>query len=164
MPATREELYARLRELGIETKSWDHDPVFTVDEAKALRGEIPGGHCKNLFLKDKKGQLWLVVTLEEAQVDLKSLPAKIGAARLSFGKPDLLLEVLGIEPGSVTPFAVINDTSQRVNVILDEKMMAEEVLNFHPLKNDATTTIRSQDLHAFIEACGHAPKIIAVCN
>ncbi|MGI9484090.1 MAG: prolyl-tRNA synthetase associated domain-containing protein [Hyphomicrobiales bacterium] len=162
MPATREELYARFRELAFETKSWDHDPVFTVDEARALRGEIPGGHCKNLFLKDKKGQLWLVVTLEEAQVDLKSLPAKIGAARLSFGKPDLLLEVLGIEPGSVTPFAVINDTSQRVNVILDEKMMAEELLNFHPLKNDATTTIRSQDLQAFIEACGHSPKIIAV--
>ena len=164
MPATREELEMRLEELGIATKSWEHDPVFTVEEAKALRGEIPGGHCKNLFLKDKKGQLWLVVTLEEAQVDLKSLPAKIGAARLSFGKPDLLLEALGIEPGSVTPFAVINDDTQRVNVILDEKMMAEEVVNFHPLKNNATTTIKSQDLLSFIKACGHSPKIIAVSS
>lgn len=162
MPATRDELFQRLSELGIETESTNHAPVYTVEEARALRGNIPGGHCKNLFLKDKKGQLWLVVTLEDADVDLKALPRAIGAARLSFGKADLLLEVLGVEPGSVTPFALINDTDIRVNVVLDETMMRAGRLNFHPLKNDATTTINAADLVAFIRSCGHDPAIVSV--
>ena len=142
MPATRDDLFARLR-LGIETTTRDHAPVYTVEEARALRGEIPGGHCKNLFLKDDKGNIWLIVCLEEAQVDLKAAPAKIGSRRLSFGKPELLREVLGVEPGSVTPFGLINDTGRRVNVVLDAAMMAHELLNYHPLQNTATTTIRS---------------------
>lgn len=162
MPATREELFARLAELGIETQTKDHAPVYTVDEARALRGEIEGGHCKNLFLKDKKGVLWLVVTLEDMQVDLKALPQKIGSGRLSFGKAELLGEVLGIEPGSVTPFAVINDHGKKVQVVLDEAMMAHEVLNYHPLKNDATTSISATDLITFIQSCGHTPKILPV--
>ncbi len=162
MPATREELFARFEELGIETQTKDHAPVYTVDEARALRGEIAGGHCKNLFLKDKKGVLWLVVTLEDTQVDLKALPQKMGSARLSFGKAELLVEVLGIEPGSVTPFAVINDTETRVQVVLDEAMMAHEMLNYHPLKNDATTSIAAQDLVKFIQSCGHTPQIVAI--
>lgn len=162
MPATRDELFARLDELGIETQTKDHAPVYTVDEARALRGEIAGGHCKNLFLKDKKGVLWLVVTLEDTQVDLKALPQKIGSARLSFGKAELLIEVLGIEPGSVTPLAVINDTETRVQVVLDEAMMAHEVLNYHPLKNDATTSIAALDLVKFIQSCGHTPQIVAI--
>jgi len=162
MPTTPNQLFARFDALGIAVKTQEHGPAFTVEDAKALRGEIPGGHCKNLFLKDKKGQLWLVVTLEEAQIDLKGLPAKIGAARISFGKPELLMEVLGIAPGSVTPFALINDTERRVNVVLDEGMMAHELVNYHPLCNTATTTIRSADLLAFIEACGHKPQIVAV--
>ena len=162
MPATRDDLFARFAELGIETTTKDHDPVYTVEEARALRGEISGGHCKNLFLKDKKGVLWLVVTLEDAQVDLKALPKKIGSGRLSFGKGELLIEVLGIEPGSVTPFSLINDTEQKVQVVLDASMMAHDVLNFHPLKNDATTSVSSQDLLKFVEACGHAPQIVAV--
>ncbi len=162
MPATREELFARFEELGIETQTKDHAPVYTVDEARALRGEIAGGHCKNLFLKDKKGVLWLVVTLEDTQVDLKALPQKMGSARLSFGKAELLGEVLGIEPGSVTPFAVINDAETRVQVVLDEAMMAHEMLNYHPLKNDATTSIAAQDLVKFIQSCGHTPQIVAI--
>ena len=162
MPATRDDLFARFAELGIETTTKDHDPVYTVEEARALRGEISGGHCKNLFLKDKKGVLWLVVTLEDAQVDLKALPKKIGSGRLSFGKGELLIEVLGIEPGSVTPFSLINDTEQKVQVVLDASMMAHDVLNFHPLKNDATTSVSSQDLLKFVQACGHAPQIVAV--
>ncbi|NNF79320.1 MAG: prolyl-tRNA synthetase associated domain-containing protein [Rhizobiales bacterium] len=162
MPATRDDLFARLAELGIETKTKDHAPVYTVEEARALRGEISGEHCKNLFLKDKKGVLWLVVTLEEAQVDLKALPQKIGSGRLSFGKGELLAEVLGIEPGSVTPFALINDTEQKVQVVLDEAMMAHDVLNYHPLKNDATTSVSSQDLLKFVQSCGHEPQIVAV--
>jgi Ala-tRNA(Pro) deacylase len=162
MPATREELFARLRSLGIETETRDHAPVHTVEEARALRGEIAGGHCKNLFLKDDKGQIWLIVCLEDAQVDLKAAPAKIGSRRLSFGKPDLLMEVLGVEPGSVTPFGLINDTGRRVNVVLDAAMMAHEQLNYHPLQNSATTTIGAADLVAFIRACGHEPRIVAV--
>jgi len=160
MSTTREQLMTRLEALGISTQTSDHAPAFTVEEAKALRGEIPGGHCKNLFLKDKKGQLWLVVTLEEAQIDLKVLPAKIGAARISFGKPDLLMDVLGIAPGSVTPFALINDTEQRVNVVLEKRMMDHKFLNYHPLSNEATTTIASEDLQRFVTSCGHTPQIV----
>jgi Ala-tRNA(Pro) deacylase len=162
MPATRQQLLDRLNALGIETSTREHAPVYTVEEARALRGEIPGGHCKNLFLKDDKGNLWLIVCLEEAEVDLKAAPAKIGSRRLSFGRAELLREVLGVEPGSVTPFGLINDTEQRVNVVLDAGMMAHELLNYHPLENTATTTIRAADLVAFIRSCGHEPRIVAV--
>lgn len=162
MPATRAELLAKLAELGIKTETRDHSPVFTVEEAQALRGEIPGGHCKNLFLKDKNDALWLVVCLEDARIDLKSLPEKIGSGRISFGKPELLREVLGVEPGSVTPFAVINDWAGRVKVILDEAMMHETLLNYHPLENTATTSIAADDLKRFLTALGHSPRIVAV--
>ena len=162
MPATRADLLNRLSSLGLETAVTDHPPVFTVEEARALRGAIPGGHCKNLFLKDEKGEVWFISCLEEARVDLKALPAKIGSKRLSFGKPDLLMEILGVEPGSVTPFGLINDTSARTHVILDEPMMREEFLNYHPLRNDATATISAQGLVAFIHSCGHDPRIVAV--
>ena len=162
MPATRDDLFARFAALGIETTTKQHAPVFTVEEARALRGEIPGGHCKNLFLKDDKGNLWLIVCLEEAQIDLKAAPDRIGSRRLSFGKPDLLREVLGVEPGSVTPFGLINDTGKRVSVVLDAAMMDHELLNYHPLENTATTTIRSADLVVFIRSCGHEPRIVAV--
>lgn len=153
-------LFDRFAELGIETKTHNHKPAFTVEEARMLRGEINGGHCKNLFLKDKKSQIWLIICLEDAAIDLKKAPNVIGSARLSFGKPELLGEVLSVEPGSVTPFALINDTKTRVNVILEANMMACPSLNFHPLKNDATTTILSQDLVKFIKSCGHEPQII----
>ncbi|MFN4140983.1 prolyl-tRNA synthetase associated domain-containing protein [Aestuariivirga sp.] len=162
MPATRQDLIDRFKSLGIETKTKDHAPVYTVDEARALRGEIPGGHCKNLFLKDDKGNIWLIVCLEDAEIDLKAAPSKIGSRRLSFGKADLLKEVLGVEPGSVTPFALINDRAKRVNVVLDAAMMAHEFLNYHPLENTATTTIASADLVSFIRSCGHEPKVVAV--
>ena len=162
MPATRDDLFAMFQRLGIETETRDHAPVFTVEEARALRGEIIGGHCKNLFLKDDKGQIWLIVCLEESQIDLKAAPARIGSRRLSFGKPELLREVLGVEPGSVTPFGLINDTTQRVNVVLDAAMMRHERLNYHPLQNTATTTIAAADLLRFLRACGHEPRIVAV--
>ncbi len=162
MPASRADLLSRFNSLGIETTIHEHPPVFTVEEARALRGKIPGGHCKNLFLKDEKGEAWLIVCLEDARVDLKAAPARIGSKRLSFGKPDLLMEVLGVEPGSVTPFGLINDTTARANVILDESMMREEFLNYHPLRNDATATLRATDLMRFIRSCGHEPRIVAV--
>ena len=162
MPATRAELMAMFDTLGIQTKTTDHIPVFTVEEAKQAHVGIDGGHCKNLFCKDEKGVLWLIVALEDSIINLKEAPAKIGSRRLSFGKPDLLMEVLGVEPGSVTPFSLINDKSNRVNVILDAAMMQHEVLNYHPLKNDATTTISNADLLTFIRACGHNPQVVAV--
>lgn len=158
-PVTTQALFERLHLLGICVTTTHHQPVHTVEQARSLRGDIPGGHCKNLFLKDKKGALWLVVTLEDTNVDLKSLHKKIGAARLSFGKADLLLQVLGVTPGSVTPFALINDVETRVNVVLDAQMMACARLNYHPLVNTATTGIDSPDLLAFIKDCGHRPQI-----
>lgn len=162
MPASRADLMARFSQLGIETQTREHPPAFTVDEARDLRGVIPGGHCKNLFLKDEKGAVWLIVCLEDARIDLKAAPAKIGSRRLTFGKPDLLMELLGVEPGSVTPFGLINDTSNRITVILEERMMRESLLNYHPLSNDATTTIKAEDLVAFIRSCGHEPRIVAL--
>jgi Ala-tRNA(Pro) deacylase len=164
MPATRDDLFARLDALGIATTTVEHAALFTVEQSKVLRGDLPGGHCKNLFLKDKKGALWLVVTLEDAAVDLKALPALIGAARISFGNAALLEEVLGVTPGSVTPFGLINDTEQRVTVVLDQEMMARDLLNYHPLVNDATTAIAPADLLAFIRSCGHEPRIVAVAQ
>jgi Ala-tRNA(Pro) deacylase len=121
---------------------------------------MTGAHCKSLFLKDKKDQLWLLVALEDRPVDLKTLPKNIGAARLSFGKPELLLEVLGVEPGSVTPFALINDPQGRVRVVLDKGMLDHELLNYHPLTNTATTAISAADLVRFIRSCGHDPVIL----
>ena len=162
MPATRQDLFARLDGLGIATRTVEHAPVFTVDEARRLRGEIPGGHTKNLFLIDKDERLWLVVALEDAAVDLKALPRKVGSGRVSFGKPDRLRQALGIEPGSVTPFALINDVDNHVNVVLDEAMMREPLLNCHPLENTATTTIAAAELLRFIRSCGHSPQIVAV--
>ena len=161
---TRAELLAYLSELGIETKTTDHPPLHTIDESRALRGDIPGSHTKNLFLKCKKNKLWLVVTLEDANVDLKILHRLIGSGRLSFGKPDLLIEALGVPPGSVTPFALINDKSCRVNVVLDQTMMQQDPLNYHPLENNATTTIGSEDLLTFIRATGHDPVILSVAE
>ncbi|MCA0431955.1 MAG: prolyl-tRNA synthetase associated domain-containing protein [Proteobacteria bacterium] len=162
MPASRSDLFALFDRLAIKTVTKEHPPVFTVEEAKKVHDDIPGGHCKNLFCKDEKGVLWLIVALEDSVINLKAAPAKIGSKRLTFGKPDLLLEILGVEPGSVTPFGLINDTAVRTNVILDARMMDQEKLNYHPLANTATTTIAAADLLTFIRACGHDPRIVAV--
>lgn len=158
--ASESDLFERLQSLGIESTTHRHPAVFTVEESRLLRGQLPGAHCKSLFLKDKKDQLWLVVALEDRPVDLKTLPKNIGAARLSFGKPELLLEVLGVVPGSVTPFALINDRQTRVRVVLDKGMLDHELLNYHPLTNTATTAISAADLVRFIRSCGHDPVIL----
>ncbi len=157
MPATPDELFARFDTLGIAYETHRHPPVFTVEEAQAHCAHLPGAHCKSLFLKDKKGRLWLVVALDTRRIDLKSLTRAIGAARISFAKPELLWEVLGLTPGAVTPFGLINDTTQRVTVVLDAEMMRAERLNYHPLANDATTALGPDDLRRFIAACGHTP-------
>ena len=156
------DLFARLRELGISVTTREHPAVFTVEQSRALRGNLAGGHCKNLFLKDKKDELWLLVALEDASVDLKQLRRAIGSGHLSFGKAELLTEVLGVDVGAVTPFALINDTERRVNVALQRAMLQHALLNYHPLVNTATTTIGAQDLLKFIHACGHAPQIISL--
>ena len=160
MAMTPDDLLDHLDSLGLETTTHQHTAVFTVDESKALRGDMPGGHCKSLFLKDKKGQLWLVVALEDRAIDMKELRRRIGAAQLSFGKPELLAEVLAVEPGSVTPFALVNDPDHRVNVILDAEMMTYDPLNYHPLINTATTAIAPADLLAFIAECGHQARVV----
>ena len=159
MVMTRDDLLARLGDLGIATETFDHAPVFTVEEARIHCGHLPGGHCKSLFLKDKKGQLWLIVTLDSQAIDLKSLSMALGAARFSFAKPDQLHETLGVTPGSVTPFALINDVDLRVSVVLDAAMMAMDRLNYHPLTNDATTAITPRGLHDLIISFGHSPRI-----
>ena len=159
MVMTRDDLLALLDDLGIATETFEHPPVFTVEEARTHCGHLPGGHCMNLFLKDKKGRLWLIVTLESQAIALKALNQALGAARFSFGKPELLFEPLGVTPGSVTPFALIKDLELRVSVELDAAMMAMERLNYHPLRNDATTAITPQGLLDLITSFGHQARI-----
>lgn len=160
MPATPDDLFARLDALGIRHKTHHHPPLHTVAESVRLRGSLPGGHCKSLFLKDRKGGLWLVVVLEERRLDLKALAERLGAPRFSFGSPALMEEVLGVTPGSVTPFALINDPQQRVRVVLDAEMLRRDPLNYHPLVNTATTAIAAADLGRFIAASGHAAQVL----
>ena len=163
MPATPADLMGMLARLGIATTTVEHVALFTVEQSRSLRGEIPGAHTKNLFLKDKKGALFLVTAGEHAVLDLKRLHTVIGASgRLSFGSADLLMEVLGVPPGAVTPFAALNDTGGRVSVILDRALMANPLINCHPLANTATTTIRAEDLVAFLAATGHRPAVVPV--
>jgi len=159
-PFTPEELFAWLDALGVVHRTYSHPPVFTVAEATALRGSLPGGHCKSLFLKDKKGGFWLAVMLEERRIDLKKLAAGLGAPRFSFGGADDLYQLLGVRPGSVTPFALVNDVARRVTPVLDRAMLDHDPLNYHPLANDRTTAVAPADLSRFIAACGHAPRII----
>ncbi|MBG6174777.1 Ala-tRNA(Pro) deacylase [Labrenzia sp. EL_208] len=164
MPATRDELMTFLEELDIGVSTVDHEPVFTVAESGDLHDRIPGGHTKNLFVKDKKSRLFLIVVLHDAEIDLKKVHQIIGGqGRVSFGNADLLMEVLGVEPGSVTPFSLMNDREAlRVTPVFDAAMMQHDILNYHPLKNDATTTIRAEDLVKFAKACGHDPQVLAV--
>jgi len=163
MPASPDDLFAYLDRLGIAHPTVTHPPLFTVEQSQALRGTIPGGHTKNLFLKDKKGALFLVTVSEDAVVDLKSLHKQLGAAsRFSFGQPPLLMELLGVEPGAVTPFGAINDTAGRVTVVLDSGLMEHETINCHPLINTMTTSLRREDLLTFLRATGHEPVLAPV--
>lgn len=160
MPTTPDALLDRLAAWGIAQTTHHHQAVFTVDEAKELRGQLPGGHCKSLFLKNKKGAMWLVVCGEDKRVDLKALAGLIDGGRLSFGSAERLWRVLGVMPGSVTPFALINDRERQVTPVLDKTMLDHAQLNFHPLVNTRTTTIASGDLLRFVEACGHQPLVL----
>lgn len=160
-PARPADLIAALDALGIAVTRIDHEAVFTVAESKALRGAIHGHHTKNLFLKDKKGRLFLVSALESTRIDLKRLHETLGASgRLSFGSAELLLEKLGVAPGSVTAFAVINDRAREVTMVLDARLMSGEPMNFHPLVNTATLGIARDDMLRFLRATGHEPMIV----
>lgn len=160
LPTTADALLARLQAMGVTYVEHRHPPLFTVEDSKQLRGELLGGHCKNLFLKDRKGQYWLVVALEDRPIDLKTLDKKIGAARLSFGSADRLWEVLGVRPGAVTPFSLINDTARQVKLVLDKGMLAHDPLNYHPLVNDRTIAVSPEGLLAFLRQTGHDPMIL----
>ncbi|MBN9513710.1 MAG: prolyl-tRNA synthetase associated domain-containing protein [Alphaproteobacteria bacterium] len=152
-----QQLFDRLEALGIAHRTVEHPPVFTVEEAKALRGNLPGHHIKNLFLRNKKEEMWLVVALEDRAVDLKRLGEVLGAGRLSFGSPDRLRRQLGVEPGSVTPLALINDDSRVVRLALDRGLTEGGPVNAHPLVNTMTTAIATDDLQRFFGATGHVP-------
>lgn len=160
MTVTRSELFSQLDALGIDHKTHDHMPVFTVEDSAAIKADIPGGHSKNLFLKDKAGAFFLICAQSDTPIKINRLHPILKCKRLSFGKPDALLETLGVTPGSVTLFSIINDLEHAVTLIIDQRLTDHEAVNFHPLLNDATTTISSQDMIKFAKATGHDPIIL----
>lgn len=162
MPFSRDDLMAHLADMNIAISTIDHPATFTVAESSTIDLSLPGAHTKNLFLKDDEGTLVLVIAKSSTKVDLKALSKRLGAGRFSFGKPELLMDALGVSPGAVTAFAVVNDTSRRVRVVFDQELMAEESVNCHPLENTATTNIARDDLLRFIRATGHEPKIMTL--
>ena len=157
---TRDELLDFLAQLGVEQTTYDHPAVFTVGESGAIKQEIPGAHTKNLFLKDAKDQLWLISAEGHAGIDLKRLHTVIGSARLSFGKAELMEETLGVSPGSVTAFGLINDRDRRVRFVLDRTLAEADLVNFHPLTNTATTTVSGEGFRRFLAAVGVAPLVV----
>jgi Ala-tRNA(Pro) deacylase len=160
MAIDRNTLFTYLKQLGIEATTVEHEPVFTVEQSAGLRATIPGAHTKSLFLTDKDGHLVLVVAKDDTRVDMKKLAKGLGLGRLSLGKPELLESVLGVAPGSVTPLALLNDTTAPVAVVVDEALMNFAEVNCHPLENTATTRIATAELLRFIEATCHRPSIM----
>jgi Ala-tRNA(Pro) deacylase len=160
---TEPALLAFLASLDIAFEVIEHPPVFTVDEARTLRGVVPGVHSKNLFVKDKKGRMFLLVARESSVIDLKRVHERIGAqGRLSFGSADRLESLFGVKPGSVTPFGAINDRSHMVTIVLEQELMAQARLNFHPLVNTKTVGLSPQGLLTFLSATGHEPLIVSL--
>ena len=160
MPVGRQDLFALLDRLRVEHSTLEHPPVFRVEEGQAIKAALPGGHTKNLFLKDAKGQLWLISALGDSRIDLKVLHNVIGAGRLSFGSAELMQATLGVTPGSVTVFALINDADHRVRLVLDRALFEHALVNFHPLSNDATTALTPAGLMRFLSALGVAPMVV----
>ncbi|HTX48525.1 MAG TPA: YbaK/EbsC family protein [Caulobacteraceae bacterium] len=157
---TRSDLFAFFDAHAIAHRTLEHPAVFRVGEGDEVKAGLPGGHTKNLFLKDAKGQLWLVSALQDARIDLKALPAAIGAARLSFGSAELMAETLGVTPGSVTAFGLINDAGRRVRFVLDAGLASADPVNFHPLENTATTAVSQAHFRRFLAVLGVEPKIV----
>lgn len=161
LPTSPQQLLNMLDELGYETKTHEHEAVFTVEESEAVTAKILGGHTKNLFVKDKKDNFFLIVAGNHARISLNKVHELIGAqTRVSFGKPEKLMEYLGVKPGSVNAFAPLNDKENRVKVIIDEPLLENETINCHPLTNEMTTTISREDLLAFLEHINHKPMIV----
>jgi Ala-tRNA(Pro) deacylase len=159
-PLGRAELLAFLDEIGVEHRTVDHPAVFRVVEGHDIKADLPGGHSKNLFLKDKKGQLWLISARQDTVIDLKRAPKVIGSDRLSFGSPELMVEVLGVTPGSVTALALVNDRDRRVRFVLDLALAESEPVNFHPMTNTATTALSGQGFRRFLAAIGVEPLVV----
>ena len=157
---TKADLLGFLDEIGVAAQTHEHPAVFRVGEGEEIKAGIAGAHTKNLFLKDAKGQLWLISAEDRSVIDLKRLPPVIGAARLSFGAEALMVETLGVTPGSVTAFALVNDTARQVRFVLDRALAEAAVVNFHPLTNTATTSIAQADLRRFFRALGVEPLIV----
>jgi Ala-tRNA(Pro) deacylase len=157
---TKADLLAFLDHLGVAAQTHEHPAVFRVGEGEAIKAKIPGAHTKNLFLKDAKGQLWLISALDRSVIDLKRLPAVIGSARLSFGNEALMRETLGVTPGSVTALALINDAERRVRFVLDRALAEAPRVNFHPLTNTATTGLDQAGFRRFLAALGVAPLVV----
>jgi Ala-tRNA(Pro) deacylase len=160
MPLTSDELLARLDSLGITYVNHAHPPLFTVEESKALRGELPGGHVKNLFLRDKAKRFWLLTTLEDTRLDLKSMAQRLEAGRFTFANESQLMEHLGITPGAVSPLAAVNAAPGAIAVVLDTALLRVDPLNVHPLRNDRTTAMSGADLVTFLKSCGHPPRLL----
>ena len=161
MPKTPDELFTFLASIGISTTTIRHPALYTVAESQQLRGDIPGAHTKNLFLKDKKDNFFLLTVGEDDNVDLKTIDKTIGASsRVSFGKPEALLDLLGVTPGAVTSFGLINDPAGRVKFVLDARLAKADIINAHPLTNEATTSIATADLLKFVEATGPTPLVL----
>lgn len=160
-PLTPEGVLALLERHGVPHRTVAHEAVFTVAQSQAIELDLPGGHTKNLFLKDKKGKIFLVTAEAHARIDLKRLHVPLGASsRLSFGSSELLRETLGVEPGSVTPLALANDRAGRVRFFLDRALLAFDPINVHPLVNTLTSAIPREALLAFLAAIDHAPTIV----
>ncbi|HEY4548416.1 MAG TPA: prolyl-tRNA synthetase associated domain-containing protein [Pedomonas sp.] len=155
-------VFDRLDRLGIAHTTVRHPPAYTVEEAKQLRGDLAGGHAKNLFLKSKRDEYVLAVVQEDAPVDVQQIAKACGTARLSFARPERVIEWLGVRPGAVTPFALLNaerhSNRDRLRIIVDQTLLDESQVWFHPLHNAATTAIAPADLVRFIDSCGWTPE------
>ena len=157
---TRPDLIAFFDAHGVDHDTTDHAAVFRVGEGEGIKDDIPGAHTKNLFLKDAKGRLWLISAQDDTQIDLKRLHTVIGSARLSFGSADLLEQVLGVTPGSVTAFALINDAERQATFVLDARLAQAQRVNFHPMTNTATTGVSQAGFARFLQALGIAPMVV----
>ena len=160
LPTSPETLLAYLNALSIDFTLYHHKAVFTVAESNAIDEEIPGTHCRNLFLRDRKKKNFLLVLQNDTPVDIKKLPEILGCDKLSFGSPERLWEHLGVRPGSVCPYAIINDKNSDVEIFLDAAMLKTERVNYHPLVNTMTISTTPQNLLRFIESCGHTAHIV----
>jgi Ala-tRNA(Pro) deacylase len=162
LPTTPEALFETLENVGIAFTRHEHPPLRTVEESKGHRGDMVGTHVKNLYLRDRKKRNFLVVAQEDREIDLKALQDKVGADRLSFGSADRLFEFLGVRPGAVSPFTVINDTENRVRLALDSSLMEADMLYFHPLVNDVTLGVTPDGLRKFLEVTSHEPMMVSL--